>query len=182
VLDGCDEHVLVVRWVEIAGDAMADQIERPCGCGGHHGKTRRQRFLYGLAERLVCAGVHEHVQRCERPAQLHAPKGTGEPRAGQAALEVDPAGTVSYDDHAEIVTMEKPGQKVNPLLRRQPSDVAHHDLAAGSENTVKPWAAMSRIEGPEIHSSRPQRDAFYTVTAKVPRRAVEGASTTSARL
>ncbi len=80
-----DQGIEVVRRVQQAGAGVVDDVERAAGRRGHDRDAARHRLLQRLPERLVGAGVHEHVERRVRAGQVLAVQAAED--AGAAARE-----------------------------------------------------------------------------------------------
>ena len=107
-----------------------DQVERAAGGRCDHRYAAGHRLLHGLAERLVRAGVHEHVQARVDPGQLVAAAlRRGRPRRGRAfSASRGRAVTDHHQPHAGHPGRRRPagrpasrrpaGRRTRPAARR----------------------------------------------------------------
>ena len=126
--NGSCEGDRIVGGGEQAGASVADELERPAGCGGGGGQPGRSGLEDHLTERVRGAreaeGVGTRVERCELVAVQLAEKRRARRRLRLEALPTRPfAGEHQAGaGHCHPQSCEGLEQHVDPLLGRQPPD------------------------------------------------------------
>jgi len=146
----------VAGGVEVSGAARLDEVERAT-CGDRHDRDAAGvRLLQGLAERLVLAGVHEHVERRARRGEGLAAQRPREVGAGQPGGQFGTSRPVADDDHGRVGKVAQPGQIIDLLLGRQPAHEADDPAAPRGDLGTPGVAAPGRVEQVGVHAASPQ--------------------------
>jgi hypothetical protein len=149
------ERPRIRRRHQVSGHLVLYQVERSSVRRGDHRQAARRRLLQRLAERLVRAAVHEHVEagvdgrECLAPAlaeedgarQLLAQRGLGRPGAD--------------DDQPDPVQRGDPGEQVDSLLGGQAPHVPGDQLTSRRHLGPDLRVALGRVEALRVHAASP---------------------------
>ena len=136
-LDVGHQLLRVTGLVEVAGDAVGDDVDRPAGPRRDHGHPAGQRLLGRLAVGLVAPGVHEDVERGVGARELLAVEDAEEGRVRQQRPEPGLLGPAADEHETHARDPVDVGQQLQLLLRGQPADVPDEEPAVGGELGVE---------------------------------------------
>ncbi len=137
------------------GVPVVDDVEQAARGRRHHRDTAGLRLLGGLAERLVGAGVDEHVETREDRRQLRSGAESQEGRPGQAPLKGRSHRTVTDDDQPHPGEVLDRVEQVHPLLPGEPAHVADQYLPVGGEIAAQGRVAVAWVEPLQVDPARP---------------------------
>ena len=115
--------------VQPPGAAVLHEVERSAAAGRDDRDAARQRLLHGLAERLVLAGVHEHVEAGVRLREFVAAWNPRKVASGSSFSSAGAARAVADDHEPGAGQIGERAQVLDLLLGGEATDVADDRLA-----------------------------------------------------
>lgn len=165
---------------------MVDEVDRATRVRGDHRQAGRVRLLHRLAERLLGAGVHEHVHGGVRGGELAAAH-AAEPRDGHArerAAGGRLARAVARDEEAHAADPAEGLEPLELLLGGDAPHVADDGLAARRDAVPERdrvlHGAVAGVVAVEVDAAPPAGDALDARRREVGGRGAEGARVRSA--
>jgi hypothetical protein len=153
--DGLGEAGRLERRHQVSGPVRLHQVTRATGVGRHHRQSAGHGLLHGLPERLVRAGVREHVETRVDAGQLLPPAYAQEPCLGQGLVQHVRRRAVTDHDQLDPRQAGDLRQEADLFLDREPADESDQHLTVRGERPANAVAAMPRMELNVIDASPP---------------------------